>query len=88
MYKVELFAVEDAARRLENVVLCSPLGLNETQSREFGASVYFKREDLQQVRSYKIRGAFNKISSLKENDFKNGIVCSWSSSCRHRKIRT
>jgi threonine dehydratase len=35
----------------------------------------FKREDLQQVRSYKIRGAYNKISSLTNEETKNGIVC-------------
>ena len=38
--------------------------------------VYLKREDLQEVFSFKIRGAYNKISSLKETEFKNGIVCS------------
>ena len=95
MYKVELSAVEAAARRLENVVLCSPLGLNETQSREFGASVYFKREDLQQVRSYKIRGAFNKISSIPPEDLKKGVVCASAGnhaqgvaySCARKKVK-
>ena len=37
--------------------------------------IYFKREDLQQVRSYKIRGAYNKMSSLTEAEDENGIVC-------------
>ena len=75
MYKVDLSEVEAAAKRLENVALCSPLGLNETQSRKYGASVYFKREDLQQVRSYKIRGAYNKISTIPSADLQQGVVC-------------
>ena len=95
MYKVELSAVEAAAKRLENVALCSPLGLNETQSREFGASVYFKREDLQQVRSYKIRGAYNKISSIPAEDLKKGVVCASAGnhaqgvaySCARKKVK-
>ena len=39
------------------------------------ASVFLKREDLQQVRSFKIRGAYNKISSLNKKDLQSGIVC-------------
>ena len=95
MYKVVLSAVEAAAKRLENVVLCSPLGLNETQSRKFGASVYFKREDLQQVRSYKIRGAYNKISTIPSADLQKGVVCASAGnhaqgvaySCARKKVK-
>ena len=36
------------------------------------ATILFKREDLQEVRSYKIRGAYNKISSLTENERNKG----------------
>ena len=39
------------------------------------ASVLLKREDLQQIRSFKIRGAFNKIASLTNDECENGIVC-------------
>jgi threonine dehydratase len=95
MYKVDLSEVEAAAKRLENVALCSPLGLNETQSRKFGASVYFKREDLQQVRSYKIRGAYNKISTIPSADLKQGVVCASAGnhaqgvaySCARKKVK-
>jgi threonine dehydratase len=95
MYKVDLSEVEAAAKRLENIVLCSPLGLNETQSRKFGASVYFKREDLQQVRSYKIRGAYNKISTIPSADLKQGVVCASAGnhaqgvaySCARKKVK-
>ena len=95
MYKVDLSEVAAAAKRLENVALCSPLGLNETQSRKYGASVYFKREDLQQVRSYKIRGAYNKISTIPSADLQKGVVCASAGnhaqgvaySCARKKVK-
>ena len=95
MYKVKLSDVKDAAKRLEGVALCSPLTLNETQSREFGTSIYFKREDLQQVRSYKIRGAYNKISCIPTDVLKKGVVCASAGnhaqgvaySCARKQVR-
>ncbi len=75
MYKVSLENVRKAASHLESVVLETPLVINETQSRKYSSSIFFKREDLQQVRSYKIRGAYNKISSLQDDELKNGVVC-------------
>lgn len=75
MYKVTLEKVREAAAHLEPVVLETPLVINETQSRKYSSSIFFKREDLQQVRSYKIRGAYNKISSLQDDELKNGVVC-------------
>ena len=75
MYKVCLENVREAAAHLESVVLETPLVINETQSRKYSSSIFFKREDLQQVRSYKIRGAYNKISSLQDDELKNGVVC-------------
>lgn len=53
----------------------TPLTYNRNLSERYGATVSLKREDLQEVRSYKIRGAYNKIASLTENDRKAGIVC-------------
>ncbi len=67
--------VEKAATRLLTVASKTPLMLNIQKSNEFGASIFFKREDLQQVRSYKIRGAYNKIASLSEMELANGVVC-------------
>ena len=75
MYKVTLEKVREAAAHLESVVLETPLVINETQSRKYSSSIFFKREDLQQVRSYKIRGAYNKISNLSENELSRGVVC-------------
>ena len=44
-------------------------------SKEFDATVLIKREDLQEVRSFKVRGAYNKISSLSAEDRRRGVVC-------------
>ena len=75
MYKVSLEKVKEASSKLEGIALKTPLVINETQSRKYASSIYFKREDLQQVRSYKIRGAFNKISSLTKSELRKGVVC-------------
>lgn len=64
-----------AKKQLEGVVSPTPLTENLNLSDEFESTVLLKREDLQIVRSYKIRGAYNKISSLTEQEKKQGIVC-------------
>ena len=64
-----------AARRIKEVVNHTPLQYNYHLSEKYGADIYLKREDLQAVRSYKIRGAFNKISSLKKEELAQGVVC-------------
>jgi threonine dehydratase len=75
VYYPQLEDVRAAAERLQDVASLTPLHLNDWYSEEFNCSVYFKREDLQTVRSYKIRGAYNKISTLREDQRPNGIVC-------------
>jgi threonine dehydratase len=67
--------VTSAKKQLENVVAATPLTQNLNLSDEFNANILLKREDLQIVRSYKIRGAYNKISSLTAAEKANGIVC-------------
>jgi len=64
-----------AQDNLNGVVLKTPLQFSINLSEKFQASIYLKREDLQQVRSYKIRGAYNKISHLNAQQKTNGIVC-------------
>jgi len=68
-------SVEATALRLQAIVQRTPLQLNRSASEQYQANVYFKREDLQVVRSYKIRGAFNKIIQLNEEEKKRGVVC-------------
>jgi threonine dehydratase len=65
----------NAKKQFEGVVFPTPMTENMNLSDEFDATVLLKREDLQVVRSYKIRGAYNKISSLTEEEKKHGIVC-------------
>jgi threonine dehydratase len=64
-----------AAERIKNVVKHTPLQFNAHLSAQYNCKVYLKREDLQMVRSYKLRGAYNMISQLNETELKNGIVC-------------
>ena len=64
-----------AQDNLNGVVIKTPLQFSINLSEKYQASVYLKREDLQQVRSYKIRGAYNKISHLDEVQKERGIVC-------------
>jgi threonine dehydratase len=70
-----LQSIQQAQQELVNVVPVTPLTENFNLSEEFGATILLKREDLQVVRSYKIRGAYNKIKSLTESEKTNGIVC-------------
>ncbi|MGZ7442930.1 threonine ammonia-lyase IlvA [Paenibacillus sp. TH7-28] len=60
---------------LSEVVVRTPLQLDATLSLRYGCNVYLKREDLQVVRSFKIRGAYNMIRSLQPEDLERGIVC-------------
>ena len=67
--------VRAAARLLRGVVATTPLQRNERLSRSTGAEVYLKREDLQEVRSYKIRGAFTFVASLTADELAAGVAC-------------
>ena len=64
-----------AKNQLQGVVPATPLTENLNLSDEFESTILLKREDLQIVRSYKIRGAYNKMSALTEQEKKQGIVC-------------
>ena len=68
-------AVKAAARNLEGISNVTPLIHNPQYSSMFDCNLSFKREDLQVVRSYKIRGAYNKMSSLTSVEKENGVVC-------------
>lgn len=73
-----IVGMEDIVRAhhvLREVIVRTPLQLDAVLSAKYGCSVYLKREDLQIVRSFKIRGAYNMIRSLSEEDRKKGIVC-------------
>ncbi len=67
--------INKAYNILKNVVLKTPLQYHRKLSEKFDAAIYLKREDLQLVRSYKLRGAYNLIQSLSEEQRSRGIVC-------------
>jgi threonine dehydratase len=75
MHSVTVEAVTAAAQRLQSVVTRTPLQLNISLSRRYKANIYLKREDLQLVRSYKLRGAYNLMSSLPQEQLDCGVVC-------------
>ncbi len=64
-----------AAERLSDVVRRTPLIRNANLSKRYGADIWLKREDLQVVRSYKLRGAYNMMCQLPANALQNGVVC-------------
>ncbi|MEO6548472.1 MAG: threonine ammonia-lyase [Ferruginibacter sp.] len=64
-----------AARRLKGIITRTPLILNHNLSRQYQCNVFLKREDLQIVRSYKLRGAYNMMSSLPADQIQKGVVC-------------
>ena len=68
--------IDDAARRIAGVVSTTPLQFSERLSQITGAQVYLKREDLQAVRSYKLRGAYNLLMQLSPDEKAAGVVCS------------
>jgi threonine dehydratase len=66
----------DAAyQRLKDVVRRTPLEYNERLSAKYECEIFLKREDMQIVRSYKLRGAYNMISRLNKEQLSRGVVC-------------
>lgn len=68
--------IDAAADRIAGVVTPTPLQLCDRLSAMTGARVYLKREDLQSVRSYKLRGAYNLLVQLSPEEIAAGVVCS------------
>lgn len=95
IYSPQLSAVRSAASRISEVAVLTPLLSSLTYSRKYNANVFLKREDLQQVRSYKIRGAFNKIASLSPVQLEKGVICASAGNhaqgvafaCNHLKVK-
>ena len=74
-YYPQLEDIIAAEKRLRSVVNRTPLIRSQNLSEQYSANIYLKREDQQVVRSYKIRGAYNKILSLSPQQRNQGIVC-------------
>jgi len=71
---VELANIQSARERLKDIVIATPMIADGRLSREIGANAYLKAECLQKSGSFKIRGAYNKISQLSEGEKKRGVV--------------
>jgi len=67
--------IRQASEIIKDIALCTPLMQNHFFSNKYDANIFFKREDLQPVRSYKIRGAYNKIKSLSVNEKRGAVIC-------------
>lgn len=72
---VSVADINQAALTLKDIATHTPLIKNIQLSDKYEADIWLKREDLQVVRSYKIRGAYNKIDNTPEEELKNGVVC-------------
>jgi threonine dehydratase len=75
MPEITIKDINEAQKRLSQIPIHSPLRLNKRLSQKYESNVFFKREDLQVVRSFKIRGAYNFISSLDILEKKKSVVC-------------
>lgn len=93
--KSQILNVNAAAYALKSVALKTPLQHHRKLSEKYKAEIYIKREDLQVVRSYKLRGAYNLIQSLNEDQRARGVVCASAGnhaqgvafSCKHLNIK-
>ncbi|RNB56334.1 threonine ammonia-lyase IlvA [Brevibacillus gelatini] len=95
MHTVRVEDIVVANHGLKDVVEKTPLQKNNVLSERYGCNVYLKREDLQVVRSFKIRGAYHFIRSLSAEERERGVVCASAGnhaqgvaySCQHLQIR-
>lgn len=75
---MDTLQIEDiiiAYQTLKDVVKHTPLQKDEVLSERYNANVYLKREDLQLVRSFKLRGAYYLMKTLSSEQMENGVVC-------------
>nr|WP_259545426.1 threonine ammonia-lyase IlvA [Heyndrickxia oleronia] len=78
MVKAKTVHVEDiliAYQQLKDIVAHTPLQKNERLSEKYQCNVYLKREDLQHVRSFKLRGAYYKIKTIEAEARERGVIC-------------
>ena len=61
--------------RVYDVAIVTPLEIAKTLSQRLGNTVLLKREDQQEVHSFKLRGAYNKMANLSPAQLKKGVIC-------------
>ncbi|SHJ83218.1 L-threonine ammonia-lyase [Tessaracoccus bendigoensis DSM 12906] len=67
--------IPEAVQRLRGVVTRTPVHVDQRLTHATGSEVWLKREDLQPVRSYKLRGAYNLMSQLTDEERATGVIC-------------
>ena len=95
MEKVKVEDIVVANHALKDVIEKTPLQKNRLLSEQYNCNLFLKREDLQVVRSFKIRGAYHYIRSLSAEQRKKGVVCASAGnhaqgvaySCQHLQIQ-
>ncbi len=73
--EITLQEIKNAKNNLKDIQLRSPLEKSDRLSKHYNAHIYLKREDLQKIRSFKIRGAYNKIKNLTSAQKTKGVMC-------------
>ncbi len=74
--QVSLADIQEARVRLKNVILPTAIDLSSSASKLMGSDIFFKLENTQKTGSFKIRGAYNKISQLTEEEKARGVIAS------------
>lgn len=74
-YMISKEDIDAAYERIKDVVFETPFAENHNLSEKYNCNIFLKREDMQTVRSFKIRGAYNKIKSLPSEETANGVIC-------------
>ncbi len=72
---IDINKINEAYYNICNEVLKTPLTKNQNLSDKYNCNIYLKREDMQIVRSFKIRGAYNKMKRLSQSEREKGIIC-------------
>ncbi|MEO6135289.1 MAG: threonine ammonia-lyase IlvA [Ginsengibacter sp.] len=72
---LEIDKIVAAEKNLKDVIIRTPLVYNSNLSKKYQCNIFLKREDMQLVRSYKLRGAYNKMSGMTPEELKRGVVC-------------
>src|SRR5579859_3037817 len=71
---VTLDDIEAACRRLQGILKPTPLLRSATLDRMLDAEIYLKPENLQKTGSFKIRGAYNRVSTLTPEEAARGVI--------------
>jgi threonine dehydratase len=71
---VKLSDIQDARKILQGIIIPTPILSDEKLSKEIGAQAFLKAECLQRSGSFKVRGAYNKISRLSKEEKKRGVI--------------